>query len=219
MSIPASLKLLIPFIKRAEELEKDSNASEEAKVVAYYCRVHAVTEGSKLGGGDPEVGAFLIGQMDMLEKLKPTLNSTMRTAGYDTCSSFAQSLFRKADDEDRAGAADKGTAKLYYSAGTFFDTLKQFNNEEDDTAEFKKYAKYRATEILGAIKRGERPEPGGFKDEVGILIITHPRPLFCSLLRVHKDPLRCDCVLASDGVCIDLKSIEQRLASDGVCSD
>ena len=170
MSVPASLKVLVPFIKRAEELEASSGASDESKVVAYYCRLHAVTKGSKLGGGAADVGAFLIGQMDVLEKLKPSLNATMRAAGYETCSNFAQSLFKKADAEDRAGGADKGTAKLYYSAGTFFDILEQFTtssaSQQEETAEMKKYAKWRAAEILNAIKRGERPDIGGFGDEV-----------------------------------------------------
>jgi hypothetical protein len=45
---------------------------------------------------------------------------------------FALETFQRADDEDRAGKADKNTAKTFYASGTFMDALKQFGEMEPD---------------------------------------------------------------------------------------
>jgi vacuolar protein sorting-associated protein VTA1 len=133
MSIPAvipnSLKIVTSVIRRAEELEKDQN--RESKIVAYYCRVYVVTKGSKICGSDPEAGKFLIGQMEILEKVKPTLDIT-KEQGQEVCRNFAATVFNKADEEDRAGMADKATAKIYYAAGSFYDILEQFGDIDNE---------------------------------------------------------------------------------------
>ncbi|GMF16797.1 unnamed protein product [Phytophthora lilii] len=41
-------------------------------------------------------------------------------------------IFSKADDEDRAGMANKSTARTFYAAGTFFDILNQFGDISED---------------------------------------------------------------------------------------
>lgn len=127
--IPTSLKIVTSIIRRAEELEKDQN--RESKIVAYYCRVYVVTKGSKICGSDPEAGKFLINQMEILEKVKPTLDIT-KEQGHEVCKSFAATVFNKADEEDRAGMADKATAKIYYAAGSFYDILEQFGDIDNE---------------------------------------------------------------------------------------
>lgn len=122
--IPASLKIITSVMRRAEELDKDTS-NPDARVVAYYCRLYCVTKGSKIAGSDPEAGKFLIGQMDFLEKVKPTLPGT-KEDGHKTCLNYANSVFNKAEEEDQAGVADKTTAKIYYAAGSFYDILDQF---------------------------------------------------------------------------------------------
>jgi len=92
---------------------------------------------------------------------------------YTVCHSFAMKVFDKADKEDRGGAeggsVGKRTAKMFYVAASFLDVLKQFGEEagRDEAAateEEKKsfYAKWKATDILKAIKEGREPTPGGF---------------------------------------------------------
>ena len=123
--IPPSFKLVTSAVGRAEELEKDPNY--ESKVVAYYCRYFVVSRGSKLCSNPalPAENAFLTSQLERLEKLKPGLDLNQEK-GQNICRTYSLSVFEKADDEDRAGVADKGTAKLFYAAGTFFDILEQF---------------------------------------------------------------------------------------------
>ncbi len=126
--IPTSLKLITSALRRAEELEKDPN--NESKIVAYYCRYYVVSKGSKLCSV-PAIAAetkFLIEEMGKLEKFKATAEPLTAEKGHGICKSYALSVFEKADDEDRAGAADKATAKLFYAAGTFFDILEQFGD-------------------------------------------------------------------------------------------
>jgi vacuolar protein sorting-associated protein VTA1 len=48
-----------------------------------------------------------------------------------------------ADEEDRAGLADKETAMRFYMAGNIFDVLAQFGDLEPEILEKKKYAKYK----------------------------------------------------------------------------
>ena len=92
-------------------------------------------------------------------------------------------MFDKADSEDRAGAATKVTAKSFYAAGTFYEILQQFHEEgaegngdvigEDaETAtqmeeeeQRRVYCKWKANDILKAIKEGRTPTPGGYQQE------------------------------------------------------
>ena len=103
------------------------------------------------------------------------------------CRKVADRVFEKADGEDSAGAAGKGTAKTFYAAGTFYEILQQFydkkgnegdeGDEEDEAKEQKeeeeqrrKYCKWKAADIINAIKEGREPTPGGYqrdeKDEM-----------------------------------------------------
>jgi hypothetical protein len=41
-------------------------------------------------------------------------------------------VFMRADEEDKAGNASKTTAKIFYSAGTFFDILDQFGPVDEE---------------------------------------------------------------------------------------
>ena len=129
--IPPSLKLITGALRRAEELDRDQN--NEAKVVAYYCRFYCVSKGSKLCSKPPSTAEseFLASQMKVLENMKPGLDINQEK-GSKICRSYALSVFEKADNEDRAGMADKATAKLFYAAGTFFDILEQFGPVDNE---------------------------------------------------------------------------------------
>lgn len=159
MAIPAALKKYLPFVKRAEELERA--VDRDSKVVAYHCRLYVVVKGSKEdGASDPTSQAFLLSQMDILEKIKPTLGLSNSQSSFESCKNYAMKVFTQADEEDRMGVADKATVKLFYYAGSFFDVLDQFQDVDlAEVNEKKLYAKYRASEILNAIKNGVKPSP------------------------------------------------------------
>ena len=116
----------------------------------------------------PEINAFLMNLMDSLESTKKMLQIDERN-GAAICENYAHSLFLKADDEDRSGDATKDTAKTFYSASTFFEILEQFGDVDEEIKEKKKYAKWKATDILNAIKAGIKPSVGGYL-EVRLLL-------------------------------------------------
>eukprot|EP01031_Cornospumella_fuschlensis_P030317 gene30317-36636_t len=160
MSIPPAYKTLLSVVKRAEELEKSS--FREERIVAYFCRFHAVSKAVKLSKTpSPEENKFINDQMTKLEAMKPSLNMAPNE-GERVCRDHAHKVFSKADDVDRSGMADKAIAKLFYAAGTFFDILEQFGPLDSETIHKKKYAKWKAAEILNAINAGVTPTAGGY---------------------------------------------------------
>ncbi|CAE6121062.1 unnamed protein product [Arabidopsis arenosa] len=89
---------------------------------------------------------------------------------------FALSVFAKADKQDRAGRADLGTAKTFYAAAIFFETLSQFGPVPPDIEQKQKYAAWKAADIRKAIKEGRKPTPGDPVDDDNDLPIPSSRP-------------------------------------------
>ena len=171
LSIPPELKRISPYIKRAEELDKDKT-SPESRLVAYYCRQYAVQLGIPAAGTSPAAKACLAELLGDLEKEKPAMDNFTRDEAAFLCRKFAEGVFNKADAEDRAGKASKATAKVFYAAASFLQMLEQFTDDEEDeseqVAEDKKrivYSKWKSTEILKAIKEGREPTPGGYGED------------------------------------------------------
>ncbi|CAI5741427.1 unnamed protein product [Hyaloperonospora brassicae] len=161
VKVPPVFKPLLPFIRRAEELDRDTSRPE-SKLIAYYCRQYAMELGIKLREHDAsnEATDYLLSLMDRLEGEKDKLPEFTQEEGQVICEDFALEIFAKADDEDRAGIANKSTARTFYAAGTFFDILNQFGDASDDVVEKRRYCKYKAAMILKAIKEGKTPAPG-----------------------------------------------------------
>ncbi|KAG7387197.1 Vacuolar protein sorting-associated protein vta1 [Phytophthora pseudosyringae] len=159
--VPATFKTLLPFIRRAEELDRDTSRPE-SKLIAYFCRQYAMEMGIKLRENDAsnESTDYLLSLMDRLEHEKNKLPDFTQEEGKEICEDFAIEIFSKADDEDRAGMANKSTARTFYAAGTFFDILNQFGDISEDVVEKRRYCKYKAATILKAIKEGVTPTPG-----------------------------------------------------------
>uniref|UniRef100_A0A7S1ZCU8 Vta1/callose synthase N-terminal domain-containing protein n=1 Tax=Trieres chinensis TaxID=1514140 RepID=A0A7S1ZCU8_TRICV len=169
LKIPPELKKITTFVRRAEELDRDK-ANPESRVVAYYCRQFAVQAGIPLAASAEGKGCLgeLLGQ---LESEKAAMSVFSRDESRIICRRFADKIFSKADGEDRAGAADKGTARTFYAAASFFEILQQFydvkdeelkSDEQKEEDEKRVYCKWKATEILKAIREGRKPTPGGF---------------------------------------------------------
>ena len=171
LSIPPELKKIKPFVQRAEELDRDK--SPESRVVAYYCRQWAVQTGIPLSTSSPAAKACLGELLGQLEGEKKAMSVFTRAESKQICRGFADKIFDKANMVDRAGAADKSTARTFYAAATFFEILQQFDDETSDAdvtkeeEERRVYAKWKATEILKAIREGRKPTPGAFGEDVG----------------------------------------------------
>jgi vacuolar protein sorting-associated protein VTA1 len=169
LSIPPELKKATPYVRRAEELDKDK-ANPESRLVAYYCRQYAVHTGIPLAVTAP--GKTCLGELlSSLEQEKMAMDMFSREEAKFLCRKFADKIFDKADLEDRTGDANKNTAKTFYAAASFLEILQQFFQDEDESEEvsdLKKravYAKWKAMDILKALKEGRQPTPGGYGEE------------------------------------------------------
>ena len=164
--IPSELKKVTPYVRRAEELDRDK-VNPESRLVAYYCRQYAVHTGIPLAHS-AETKQCLGSILSDLEKEKQAMSNFTRDESKFLCRQFADKVFDKADGEDRIGMASKTTARAFYAAATFYEVLQQFYEEEEVSEDREeeqkrtKYAKWKATEILKAIREGREPTPGGY---------------------------------------------------------
>eukprot|EP00934_Nitzschia_sp_Nitz4_P000315 Nitzschia sp. Nitz4//scaffold21_size171442//30045//31082//NITZ4_002147-RA/size171442-processed-gene-0.42-mRNA-1//-1//CDS//3329542369//315//frame0 len=169
LTIPAELKSITPYVRRAEELDKDKT-NAESRLVAYYCRQYAVQSGIVLASS-PTGKACLGDLLSSLETEKTTMAAFSRDEAKFLCKEFAEKIFDKADAIDRAGEANKATAKTFYAAASFLEILNQFYSPDevsDELLEVKektKYAKWKATDILKAINEGRQPTAGGYGED------------------------------------------------------
>ena len=175
LSVPPELKKIKVFIQRAEELDRAKSA--ESRVVAFYCRQWAVQQGIPLSTSSDVAKGCLGELLGQLEGEKQAMSVFSRVESRQICRNFAEQIFEKANAEDRSGGADKGTARTFYASASFFEILQQFNEDvgdaEGNAEEAKEdeqkrlYAKWKATEILKALREGRMPTPGAYGEELG----------------------------------------------------
>ncbi|KAI6136340.1 Vta1 like-domain-containing protein [Pisolithus sp. B1] len=158
--VSVGLKAVAPFLQRAEELV------EREPVIAYWCAYYAAQVGISLKAKDAASRTLLFGLLTALERLKTEIGPNdaidIEAASAAYVENFALKVFQSADDEDRAGRANKSTAKKFLAASNFFEVLKVFPKSEiSDTAEAKlRYAQWKAADIAKAFREGRRPTPG-----------------------------------------------------------
>ncbi|KAJ4725178.1 protein OF MAMMALIAN LYST-INTERACTING PROTEIN 5-like [Melia azedarach] len=147
-------KLLLPYLQRADELQKHE------PLVAYYCRLYAMERGLRIPQSDrtKTTNSLLVSLMNQLEKDKKSLKLGPEDNLY--LEGFALNVFAKADKQDRAGRADLNTAKTFYAASIFFEILNQFGALQPDLEQKQKYAAWKAADIRKALKEGRKPVPG-----------------------------------------------------------
>lgn len=147
-------KLLLPYLQRADELQKHE------PLVAYYCRLYAMERGLRIPQNErtKTTNSLLISLMNQLEKDKKSLKlgpeDNLHLEG------FALNVFAKADKQDHAGRADLNTAKTFYAASIFFEIINQFGVLQPDLEQKQKYAAWKAADIRKALKEGRKPTPG-----------------------------------------------------------
>ncbi|KAF7815893.1 MAMMALIAN LYST-INTERACTING PROTEIN 5-like protein [Senna tora] len=147
-------KLLLPYLQRADELQKHE------PLVAYYCRLYAMERGLKIPQNErtKTTNSLLVSLMKQLEKDKKSIKLTPEDNLH--VEGFALNVFGKADKQDRAGRADLNTAKTFYAASIFFEILNQFGALQPDLEEKQKYAAWKAADIRKALKEGRKPTAG-----------------------------------------------------------
>jgi vacuolar protein sorting-associated protein VTA1 len=159
-TLPPSLKSLTPYIKRAEDLDRDTT-NPDSMLVAYYCRMFAINKGIDLKGTSNDVMPYLQSLMGLLETNKSTMNNIPKDQAKCTIENYACSLFSGADDTDMNAVANKETAMEFYKASTFFEILEQFGPVDQEVTDKNLYAKWKATDINRALKEGRQPSRGG----------------------------------------------------------
>ncbi|XP_077227445.1 protein HOMOLOG OF MAMMALIAN LYST-INTERACTING PROTEIN 5-like [Tasmannia lanceolata] len=147
-------KLLLPYLQRADELQKHE------PLVAYYCRLYAMERGLIIPQKErtKTTNSILVSLMNQLEKDKKSLK--LGPDDHLHVEGFALNVFSKADKQDRAGRADLNTAKTFYAASIFSEILNQFGELQPEIEQKQKYAAWKAADIRKALKEGRRPEPG-----------------------------------------------------------
>ena len=140
------LKRLIPYLKRADELEI------REPLAAFYCRLYAAEQLMKARSpGDHETDAALISILDEAEKLKPGLGANISSEGPQAFEQFAREIFDAALETESAGQVDAAAlATRFYFASLFFDVLTQFGPLSPELEEQRNFARAKITQL----KRG-----------------------------------------------------------------
>lgn len=165
-ALPPTLKGIQHYLKIAIDYENRDPP------IAYWSRLHAFQQGLTLKKAKEDM-AFLMALMDWLEKTKTELK------GHETISdeivaqahieNVAIKLFLWADNEDRAGRYNKNVVKAFYSAGMLLDVCMVFGEMNEDVAQQKKYAKWRAAHLHNCLNTGEQPSEPAPKPDEGVL--------------------------------------------------
>ncbi|KAJ1564508.1 hypothetical protein HK405_014675, partial [Cladochytrium tenue] len=126
----------------------------------YYAAKLAIDRNSE----NKQCKIFLMRLLDQLEQEKASFADneaiTNDLVGYAHVENFALKIFSNADNQDRAGAATNKTAKTFLAASIFLEVLKVFGPVEDSIQEKIKYARFKAVDIIKALKEGRKPTPG-----------------------------------------------------------
>jgi len=129
LPIPPELKRIIPFIRRAEELDSDKT-QPATRLVAYYCRQYAIETGLPLMSTSPAAKATLLAVMSSLEEEKELVGEAFsKVEAYSVTRDFSLKILLSADEQYKAVYRNnqrdyvkaKNLARSYYAAGNFFD--------------------------------------------------------------------------------------------------
>ncbi|KAG0370894.1 Vta1 like-domain-containing protein [Gamsiella multidivaricata] len=155
--VPEGLKTIAPYLQRAAQLQ------ERDPVVSYYANYYAAKLAIPKAGQDNSNRVFVVKLLDTLEKQRKDIGDNEAISndlvGYAHIENFALKIFSKADDEDRAGQGSQKTAKNFVAAANFLELLKVFGDIDAEVEEKIKYSKWRAAEIVKAIRDGRQPTP------------------------------------------------------------
>ncbi|CAO3617006.1 unnamed protein product [Cunninghamella blakesleeana] len=159
MDIPEDLKYITPFIQRGQEL-----ATREP-IISYYAQYYAVKLAISRGPSNKATNGYLSHLLDTLEEKKKALGTdneviTNDLVGYAHVENFALKVFLSADNEDRSGNATKKTAKTFLASSVFLELLKVFGDVDPEIEGKIKYSKWKAADIMKAIREGRTPTPG-----------------------------------------------------------
>ncbi|KAF9356242.1 hypothetical protein BGX34_010021 [Mortierella sp. NVP85] len=154
-NLPDELKHIGTYLQRAAEIQ------ERDPIISYYATYYA----AKLAvpktnqSNRATVEQLLV----TLEKQKKSFGDNEAISndlvGYAHIENFALRIFTMADNEDRNGQSSKKTARNFVAAANYLEILKVFGDIDSEVEGKIKYSKWRAAEILKAIRDGRQPAP------------------------------------------------------------
>nr|SVE73901.1 EOG090X0GPB [Daphnia atkinsoni] len=131
-------------------------------------RLHALQTGLSIKK-DKEDLSFLLALMNWLEKTKQEMKSNETVSNEIVAQAHMENvavkLFNWADTEDRHKHYNKNVVKAFYSAGMLFDVCSVFGELNEDVAQQKKYAKWRAAHLHNCLNSGETPSDSAPKPD------------------------------------------------------
>ncbi|KAJ3185423.1 hypothetical protein HDU87_000042 [Geranomyces variabilis] len=160
---PDELKAITPYLQRAAELQA------KEPIVAYYCKFFAAKLALERASRTDSEKQYLLAIMQELEQDKKNLAGneaiTNDVVGYAHVENFALRIFFNADTEDRDGRASKKTAKTFLAASMFLELLKVFGEVDAEVKDKIRYSKFKAGDIIKALREGRVPTPGAPGEE------------------------------------------------------
>lgn len=158
LKIPDEIKYITPYVQRGQEVVARD------PVVSYYAQYYAAKLAIARGPRTKETTDYLSHLLDALETQKQAIGAneaiTDDLVGYAHVENFALKIFINADNEDRAGKSSKKTAKTFLAASIFLELLKTFGDLDSETEAKIKYSKWKAADIMKALREGRVPTPG-----------------------------------------------------------
>eukprot|EP01083_Nonionella_stella_P133859 407084_1 len=154
MDVPPELKSVNRYLRQAKKMDKIQ------PLVAYHCRLHAIETAMKVENKTAEVNSFLANLMGELEQASPEVRNVEKDSARQQVMQFALMVFKRADDEDRAGNTGKKTLQAFMAAHVFFEVLQHFGDVPEDVSDKHKYSMWKVKDIATAIKEGRKPTPG-----------------------------------------------------------
>jgi hypothetical protein len=102
MQVPVSLKSILPYLKRAEDLDKADVPN--ARIVAYFCRLRAIDSAIKMknASNKEDVQTVVISLLSVQEQARVQLGDDAKAEnGQIICEDFALTQFAQADDQGK----------------------------------------------------------------------------------------------------------------------
>ncbi|CAG8492404.1 17853_t:CDS:2 [Racocetra persica] len=163
-TLPEELKFINGFLQRAQELRN------REPVIAYYCNFYSVKLALEKGTKSKESKAFLARLLDVLEEEKKALHDneavTNDVVGEAYVENFGIKIklyvfgFLEIQKKLITIIPNRKTAKNFLAAAVFLELLKVFGPLNPEIEEKIRYAKWKATDIVKALKEGQTPAPG-----------------------------------------------------------
>ena len=161
-NLPEDLIHIKPFLIRSEEMKTAD------PIVSYYLLRYAVSlaiEYRKQNPGSQVVTDYLSSMLNLMEVKKNEIGNVQ--SPKDHYEKFITMLFVSADTEDRKSGSTKKTAQKFLILSYFIEAFNVFEDITPEWEEKRVFSKWKAADILKALKRGEKPLAGGPNERTG----------------------------------------------------